>query len=87
LINATKSYAKLLGPHGVLVNAVAASPTETDMLATVPEARRAEFKKSVILQRFARPQEVAEAIAWLGMSSPEYINGICLDVNNGSFNR
>lgn len=40
LINATKSYAKILGAEGVLVNAVAASPTETDMLATIPEARK-----------------------------------------------
>lgn len=87
LINATKSYAKLLGPQGVLVNAVAASPTETDMLSVIPVARQAEFLKSVILNRFAKPQEVAEAIFWLGSSSPEYINGICLDINNGSFNR
>lgn len=87
LINATKSYAKILGPHGVLVNAVAASPTETEMLATIPEARKTDFKKSVILNRFAKPEEVAECIFWLGSSSPEYINGICLDINNGSFNR
>jgi len=87
LINATKSYAKIFGPHGVLVNAVAASPTETEMLSTIPEARKTDFKKSVILNRFARPEEVAESIFWLGSSSPEYINGICLDINNGSFNR
>jgi len=87
LINATKSYAKILGAHGVLVNAVAASPTDTEMLATIPEARKNDFKKSVILNRFAKPEEVAESIFWLGSSSPEYINGICLDINNGSFNR
>ncbi len=87
LINATKSYAKILGAHGILVNAVAASPTDTEMLATIPEARKNDFKKSVILNRFARPEEVAETIFWLGSSSPEYINGICLDINNGSFNR
>jgi len=87
LINATKSYAKLLGPKGVLVNAVAASPTDTEMLNVIPEARKADFLKSVILNRFAQPQEVAEAIFWLGTNSPEYINGICLDINNGSFNR
>jgi 3-oxoacyl-[acyl-carrier protein] reductase len=87
LINATKSYAKILGQHGILVNAVAASPTDTEMLATIPETRKSDFKKSVILNRFAKPEEVAESIFWLGSNSPEYINGICLDINNGSFNR
>jgi 3-oxoacyl-[acyl-carrier protein] reductase len=87
LINATKSYAKILGAEGILVNAVAASPTETDMLATIPEARKATFKQSVISNRFATPQEVAAAIGWLGTESPEYINGICIDINNGSFMR
>lgn len=87
LINATKSYAKILGPEGILVNAVAASPTETDMLATIPEARKAAFKQSVISHRFATAQEVAAAIGWLGTESPEYINGICIDINNGSFMR
>lgn len=87
LINATKSYAKILGAEGVLVNAVAASPTETDMLATIPEARKAIFKQSVISNRFATATEVAAAIGWLGTESPEYINGICIDINNGSFLR
>ncbi len=87
LINATKSYAKILGAEGILVNAVAASPTETDMLATIPEARKTTFKQSVISHRFATAQEVAAAIGWLGTDSPEYINGICIDINNGSFMR
>jgi NAD(P)-dependent dehydrogenase (short-subunit alcohol dehydrogenase family) len=45
-----------------LVNAVAASPTETDMLATISEALKSIFKQSVISNRFATVQEVAAAI-------------------------
>lgn len=40
LINMTKSFAKLLGPQGIVVNAVAAGPVETDMLAIIPEPRK-----------------------------------------------
>ncbi|MCV6636693.1 SDR family oxidoreductase [Candidatus Albibeggiatoa sp. nov. NOAA] len=87
LINATKSFAKILGIHGIVINAIAASPTETDMLNVVLEERKNAFKKLAITGRFGKPSEVAETIGWLGTISPEYINGTCIDINNGSFPR
>ena len=87
LINATKSFAKIFGAKGIIINAVAASPVETDMLDVIPEERKQAFKKSLITGRFATPEEVAETIGWLGTISPEYINGTCIDINNGSFPR
>jgi 3-oxoacyl-[acyl-carrier protein] reductase len=43
--------------------------------------------KSVYSGRVCSPDEVAQAILWLGSASPEYINGTTLDVNNGSYPR
>lgn len=87
LVNATKSFAKILGGKGVVVNSVAASPVETDMLETIPLERRQAMLKAVHLGRFARADEVARAMVWLATESPEYINGVCLDINNGAFPR
>ncbi|MFZ5774661.1 MAG: SDR family NAD(P)-dependent oxidoreductase [Thermodesulfobacteriota bacterium] len=87
VINMTKSFAKILGPSGVVVNAVAAGPVETDMLAIIPEPRKQAIKQAVYTGRFAYPQEVAEAIFWLATDCPEYINGTCIDINNGAFPR
>lgn len=87
LVNATKTLSKELGPHGILINAVAPSPVETDMLQVIPLPRREAFKKTVITGRFARPEEVAETMAWLGIDSPAYINGVCIDLNNGAYPR
>jgi len=87
LINATKSFAKALGSKGIVVNCVAASAATTDMLNTIPEARQKEFLKSVYLGRFVTAEEVAKTMVWLGTESPEYINGICIDINNGAFPR
>ncbi|WP_368030829.1 SDR family NAD(P)-dependent oxidoreductase [Arcobacter sp. s6] len=87
LINATKIYGKLLGAHGITVNCVAPSPTETDMQKDNSEERKAEFKKTVATGRFAQAEEVAKAIVWLATDCPEYINGICLDINNCSYPR
>ena len=86
LINATKSFAKIF-EGSVVINAVAASPVETDMLETIPLARREAFLKTVVTGRFAKADEVAKVMLWLATESPEYINGTTIDVNNGSYMR
>ena len=87
LLNLTKSWARALGPHGILVNAVAPGPTETRMYDQLPQSRRDDVMRSVYAGRVCKPQEVAAAIFWLGSDCPEYINGSTLDVNNGSYPR
>jgi len=87
LINATKSFAKELGGKGIVINAVAPGPVETEMLAVIPEGRKAAIKKAVYTGRFAYAEEVARTIVWLATESPEYINGSCIDLNNGAFPR
>ena len=53
-----------------------------------PDAARKEVVlKAVYTGRFAEADEVAKAIVWLGTESPEYINGTCVDINDGSFPR
>ena len=87
LLNLTKSWAGWLGPHGVLVNAVAPGPTQTAMYEQLPRSRKDGVMRSVYSGRVCRPEEVAEAIVWLGSACPEYVNGTTLDVNNGSYAR
>ncbi|AGX44387.1 SDR family NAD(P)-dependent oxidoreductase [Clostridium saccharobutylicum] len=87
IINATKSFAKLLGSKGIIINAVAPGPVETEMMNVIPEQRKKDIKSSVYLDRFARAEEVAKTIYWLATDSPEYINGTCIDINNGAFPR
>jgi NAD(P)-dependent dehydrogenase (short-subunit alcohol dehydrogenase family) len=87
LLNLTKSWARALGPHGVLVNAVAPGPTKTRMYDQLPQSRRDEVMRAVYSQRVCQPEEVAQAIFWLGSLCPEYVNGTTLDVNNGSYPR
>ncbi len=86
LINATKSFAKIF-EGSVVINAVAPSPVETDMLEVIPLERREAFLKTVVSNRFATADEVAKVIVWLATESPEYINGITIDINNGSYMR
>ncbi len=87
LLNVTKSYATYLGPDGVLVNAVAPGLTLGDMYGQLPASRKEAVMRSVHSGRPARPDEVAQAIVWLGTASPEYLNGATLDINDGSYPR
>ena len=86
LINATKSFSKIFEGK-IIINAVAPSPVDTDMLHTIPKPRRDAFLQNVITKRFATASEIAKTILWLATDSPEYINGTCIDINNGSFPR
>lgn len=87
ILNLTKAWARELGPHGVLVNAVAPGPTQTAMYDQLPQSRKDGVMKSVHSGRVCSPDEVAAAILWLGTSCPEYVNGTTLDVNDGSYPR
>lgn len=86
LINATKSFSKAFAGQ-IIVNAVAPSPTATDMLDSIPQHRQQAFLKNTISQRFATAEEVAQTLFWLATDSPDYINGVCIDINNGAFPR
>jgi 3-oxoacyl-[acyl-carrier protein] reductase len=87
LLNITKSYAGYLGKDGILVNAVAPGPTLTAMYQQLPQSRKDAVERSVYSGRAAKAEEVAQAIFWLGTSSPDYLSGTTVDVNNGSYPR
>jgi 3-oxoacyl-[acyl-carrier protein] reductase len=87
LLNLTKTWARTLGSHGVLVNAVAPGPTQTRMYDQLPQSRRDDVMRAVYCGRVCQPEEVAAAVFWLGSACPEYVNGTTLDVNNGSYPR
>jgi len=57
------------------------------MYEQLPDSRKEGVMRSVYSGRACTPQEVAQAILWLGTASPEYMNGMTLDVNNGAYPR
>ena len=87
ILNLTKAWARELGPHGVLVNAVAPGPTQTAMYEQLPQSRKEGVMRTVYSGRVCTAQEVAAAVFWLGAACPAYVNGTTLDVNDGSYPR
>ena len=92
--NWSKTLANELGPFGITVNNVLPGFTATDRLADIvanaarkldkTEEEAAAFMRQLVpARRFAQPEEVANAIAFLASPAAGYINGINVPVDGG----
>jgi NAD(P)-dependent dehydrogenase (short-subunit alcohol dehydrogenase family) len=81
----TKSGALEAAAFGVRVNAVAPGPVATAMLDRFAgsEERRAGVVASVPLRRAGKPEELADAILFLGSDKSSFVTGQIISVNGG----
>ncbi|CAN8021017.1 unnamed protein product [Ixodes persulcatus] len=79
----TKSLAQELAGTNIRVNTILPGPTETPILAIMPEESRKEASKATILKRFARPEEVADVARYLCSSGSSYITATSVEVAGG----
>ncbi|MFC7080173.1 SDR family NAD(P)-dependent oxidoreductase [Halorussus caseinilyticus] len=84
LLGLTKSHAGDFAPE-VRVNAVAPGHVETDMTADRTEAEKREEMAKIPLDRFGRPEDIAEAAAFLRDAG--FVTGETLNVNGGELMR
>ena len=83
IIGLTRTTAKEGAPRGITANAVAPGFIDTPMTQQLPDDRRAELMKQVLLGCLGTPEDVAEAVAFLASDAPRYITGQVLTVDGG----
>jgi NAD(P)-dependent dehydrogenase (short-subunit alcohol dehydrogenase family) len=80
----TIGLAKEVALEGIRVNAVRPGLIETEIHASGGEPDRVErLRHEIPMQRGGRPDEVANAIAWLCSSEASYVTGALIDVSGG----
>lgn len=84
IIAFTKVLALELAKYNITANVVAPGFTSTDMLAAVPGDVLEQIRTRIPLGRFAQPEEVAKAAAFL-ICDGDYVTGQQLNVNGGIY--
>ena len=83
VIGMTKSLARELASRQITVNAVAPGMIETDMTAAMPDSAKEKVIESIPFKQMGRPEDIAEAVAFLAGDGGRYITGQVLCVDGG----
>jgi 2-hydroxycyclohexanecarboxyl-CoA dehydrogenase len=79
----TKSLAREVAKHSINVNCVCPGPTDTPMLQSRPDKLKEAFLRAIPFRRFAKPEEIADAILFFAGPRSDYITGQVLSVSGG----
>ena len=85
IIGLTKTVAKELAQRGITVNAVAPGFIDTDMTAVLPDKVKEVMLSQIPLGRPGKPEDVAEAVAFLASEKSSYITGQVIHVSGGMY--
>ena len=83
ILGMTKSYAREVASRGITVNAVAPGFIDTDMTEAMPEGAKDKIIIGIPMGRTGKPEDVAEAVAFLASEQAGYITGEVLRVDGG----
>lgn len=83
VIGMARSFARELGIKGVTANVIAPGFTETDMTEAMEDKAKEIGKSMIPLGRFAQPEEIAAAVAFIASEQSSYITGTVLNVDGG----
>ena len=85
----TKKVAKEVGPFGITCNAIAPNMTLSERVGPRWEQRSDEDKQrrleAIPLRRVSEPEDQAKVIAFLASSDADYVSGVTIDTNGGSY--
>jgi 3-oxoacyl-[acyl-carrier protein] reductase len=85
LVNLTRSIARGCAKDNITASCVAPGFIETEMARSELEAHREEIERQIPLGRVGSVGDVAAVILFLASPMADYLNGVTIDVNGGSW--
>ena len=79
----TKALAREMARYDVTVNCVCPGPTDTPLMAAVPDKMKEAFARVTPMRRLAKPSEIADAILFFAGPQAQFVTGQVLSVSGG----
>jgi len=79
----TKSLAREVARYNITVNCVCPGPTDTPLMAAVPDKIKEAFSRVTPMRRLAQPTEIADAILFFASGRARFVTGQVLSVSGG----
>ena len=83
MIGLTRSVAMEMAPFGPTANAVCPGFVETDIIKGIPDKALQSLVDRVSMGRLGKPEEIANAYAFLASDEASFINGAVIEVSGG----
>ena len=78
-----KTLARELTRKGITLNTVCPGPTDTPLLAAIPEKLRGALERAIPMRRLAQPEDYPGMVAFLLSDDAAYITGQTISVSGG----
>lgn len=83
IIGFTKSVAKELASRNIRANAVAPGFIKTDMTDVLNDEQKNQINSQIPMKRMGTPEDIANAVYFLGSEESSYITGQVLNIDGG----
>jgi 2-hydroxycyclohexanecarboxyl-CoA dehydrogenase len=78
-----KGLAREMARYNITVNCVCPGPTDTPLMAAVPDKIKDAFSRATPMHRLAQPSEIADAILFFASGHSDFVTGQVLSVSGG----
>jgi 3-oxoacyl-[acyl-carrier protein] reductase len=82
-IGMMRALSKEVAKRKITVNCISPGFVDTELLGDLSEEQFKSYKKMIPMNRFGRPDEIADGVLFLASDKAAYVNGAVLEINGG----